>query len=111
MKIILGSSSKYRKRVLEENGYKFGIMIPDIDEKKIRTEDPYELPLMIAEAKAAALIPKIPDPALLITSDQIVVCDRQVYEKPQTEEEARSFLQKYSSGYPRQRHWLAHRSS
>lgn len=100
MKIILGSSSKPRKKVLQDNGYQFEVMSPDIDEKGIRSDDFYQLPLMIARAKADALISNITEPILLITADQVVVCHGSLHEKPRTEDEARDFLQKYSDGYP-----------
>ena len=100
MKLILGSSSKYRKEILEKAGYVFDVLVPDVDEKLINENNPYKRPLVVARAKAEALISKINkiEPALLITSDVIVVCDGKVREKPQSEQEAREFLKEYSSG-------------
>lgn len=100
MKIIFGSSSKYRRAVLEKHGYQFEVMSPDIDEKAIRTDDYYELPLLLAKAKAEALLPRISQPAVVITADQVVVCNGNLHEKPRSAEEAREFLQKYSNGHP-----------
>lgn len=100
MKIILGSSSKYRKEVLESNGYQFETMSPDIDEKAIRTEDYYKLPLLLARAKADALIPRISELSLVITADQVVVCGSYLYEKPKDEQEAKVYLTRYSNGTP-----------
>lgn len=99
-KIILGSSSKYRKEVLDNKGYQFEVMSPDIDEKAIRVEDHYQLPLILARAKAEALIPRISEEALVITADQVVVCNGDLHEKPRDEEEVKIFLKKYSKGYP-----------
>lgn len=100
MKIILGSSSKYRRAVLESNGYTFEVMSPDIDEKTIRTQDYYQLPLLLARAKAKALVPRISEEALVITADQVVVCNGDLHEKPKDAEEARDFLKKYGNRYP-----------
>ncbi|THF94293.1 hypothetical protein TEA_020508 [Camellia sinensis var. sinensis] len=50
-KIILGSSSVARRKVLAEMGYDFTIMSADIDEKSIRKEKPEELVMALAEAK------------------------------------------------------------
>lgn len=100
MKIILGSSSKPRKSVLEENGYTFEIMSPDIDEKAVRIENHYDLPLLLARAKGEAIIPKISGPALVITADQVVVCNGDLYEKPQDAEEVKKYFKKYSDGFP-----------
>ena len=100
MKIILGSSSKYRRAVLEKNGYTFEVMSPDIDEKAIRTDDYYQLPLLLARAKGEALIPRVSEPSLVITSDQVVVCNGNLHEKPANPEEAKLFLERYGQGHP-----------
>jgi septum formation protein len=96
MKIILGSSSKWRKKILEDAGYKFEIMAADIDEKKIRSDNYELLPLLIARGKADFLLAKIKEPALLITSDQVVVCEDELREKPRSKREAEKFLASYS---------------
>lgn len=98
MKLILGSSSKYRKNILEKAGYVFDILVPDINERLIETNDPCERPLVVARAKAEVLISKIKEPALLITSDVIAVCNGKVREKPESKDEAREFLREYSRG-------------
>lgn len=99
MKLILGSSSKYRREVLEKAGYAFEVMSPDIDEKAIRHDDFYKLPLLITKAKSEALASKVHVPAFVITADQIVVCDGKLYEKPKDADEARAFLTSYSNGH------------
>ena len=101
MKIILGSQSANRREVLEKAGYQFEIMVPGIDEKAIRHADPYEIPVLLAKAKATALLPKIKEPALLITADQVIVWNGGVYEKAEDEVEARRFLSLFNgSPYP-----------
>lgn len=95
LKIILGSSSPRRKQILQEMGIPFEVMVADIDEKAIRRDDPKELVLAIAKAKAVVLLPKIIEPSLLITTDGVVVCQGEIREKPSTQEEARSFLSDY----------------
>jgi len=85
-KIILGSSSKWRKEVLTKMGYQFTTMSPDIDEKSIRHSDPKPMTLMISRAKADALFSKVTEPSILITSDQVIVWNGQVREKPANEE-------------------------
>ncbi|KAM5564899.1 hypothetical protein ABKV19_019109 [Rosa sericea] len=134
-KIILGSSSNARRKILAEMGYEFTLMTADIDEKSIRKEKPEELVMVLAQAKADAIIskiqtthskekdaeptiviaadtaeairPKLPvgdyvkdaEPTLLITSDQVVVYEGVVREKPSSKEEARQFLKDYSGGH------------
>ncbi|KKU93159.1 MAG: hypothetical protein UY53_C0001G0054 [Parcubacteria group bacterium GW2011_GWA2_50_10] len=81
--------------MLREMGYEFEVMPADIDEKAIRHENPRELVLMLANAKADALLPKIKEPAILITADQVVAWNGQIREKPENEEEAKEFLRTY----------------
>lgn len=99
MKIILGSQSTGRKKVLQEMGYEFEVMPPNIDEKAIRFDDPVKLTLEISHAKADALKHKIIEPAILITSDQVVVYDGKIREKPENEKEAREFLESYNDTF------------
>ena len=97
MKIILGSGSKFRKAIMERAGYSFSTMSADVDERAIRTDDPYALPVRLSEAKAAALVPKISEPSLLVTSDTIVICAGKVYEKPLNADEVRVFLREFAA--------------
>lgn len=101
MKIILGSQSENRRQVLAGAGYKFEIMAPHIDEKAIRHEDLYEIPLRLARAKAEALLPRIKEPVMLITADQVIVWNGELREKPRDFTEARRYLETFSgSEYP-----------
>ena len=96
MKLILGSQSKNRKAVLEKAGYTFDVMVSSVDEKAIRHDDWYHLPLLIARAKADALLPKILEPAMLITADVVTVWNGELREKPRDDEETRTFLTSFS---------------
>ncbi|KAJ0967755.1 hypothetical protein J5N97_024672 [Dioscorea zingiberensis] len=107
-KIILGSSSSTRKQILAEMGYDFTIMTADIDEKEIRSENPEELVVALAQAKADAIISRLQigdfrekdaEPTLLITADQVVVHGGVIREKPSDADEAREFIKGYSAGY------------
>lgn len=77
-------------------GYEFETMASDIDEKAIRDPDPQRLVLLLAKAKADALLSKIKEPALLITSDQVVLWNGQIREKPDSPTQAREYLQTLS---------------
>lgn len=96
MKIILGSQSKGRKKMLEEMGISFEVITASIDEKAIRLEDPKELTLALARAKAEALKPQISESAILITSDQVVVWNGKIREKPEDKKEVKEFLEGYN---------------
>ncbi|XP_030513124.1 7-methyl-GTP pyrophosphatase isoform X1 [Rhodamnia argentea] len=77
-KIILGSSSVARRKILAEMGYEFTITTADIDEKAIRKDKPEELVMALAEAKATAITSKLQwinsqekdsEPIILIAAD------------------------------------------
>lgn len=74
-------------------------MDPNIDEKSIRHQDPKELVLALAYAKASALLPQINEPTILITADQVVYCNNKILEKPEDKNEAKEFLRMYAK-YP-----------
>ncbi|KAB2094723.1 hypothetical protein ES319_A02G179500v1 [Gossypium barbadense] len=107
-KIILGSSSMARQRILAEMRYEFTIMTADIDEKSIRKEKPEDLVTALAEAKAIAIMARLQHtdilknvacPTLLITADTVVVYKGTIREKPCNEDEAREFIKGYSGGH------------
>ncbi|OAY69997.1 maf-like protein DDB_G0281937 isoform X2 [Ananas comosus] len=107
-KIILGSSSASRRQILSEMGYDFTIMSADIDEKEIRREKAEDLVMVLAKAKADAIISRLrsngfnqggSEPTLLITADQVVVHGGAIREKPSSAEEAREFIKGYSGGH------------
>ncbi|XP_021274039.1 maf-like protein DDB_G0281937 isoform X1 [Herrania umbratica] len=107
-KLILGSSSMARQRILAEMGYEFTIMTADIDEKSIRKEKPEDLVTALAEAKADAIISSLQNTGiieedahttLLITADTVVVYKGMIREKPSSEEEAREYIKGYSGGH------------
>ena len=92
MNLILGSSSWSRQAILKRNGISFEIISPDIDEKAIRFDDPGALVTAIANAKMDAVLAKLTEPAFVITSDQVVVSDELIMEKPISIDEAREHL-------------------
>lgn len=95
MKIILGSGSRSRHDILKEMGYNFEVVTAGIDEQAIRDDDPARMVMMIANAKADAILPKLSESALLITADQVVTYKNEVREKPENEHQAREFLKSY----------------
>ena len=116
MKIILGSASEWRQNLLRQIVADFEVITPDIDEKAIRRDDPGELVQALAEAKSRAVQAKyavvadrsatgtngqppasseqatIKEPAIIITSDQVVVFNGEIREKPESEAQARQWI-------------------
>lgn len=81
---------------MESMGYAFEVMASDIDEKKIRFDDPKKMTLALATAKAENLLAKIKEPAILITTDLVVICNNKIREKPENAEQAREYLRDYA---------------
>lgn len=100
MKLILGSQSKNRQEVLRRAGIEFEIQTADIDEKAIRHDDYEQLPLLLARAKADALIKEIAEPALLVTADTVTTFHGELREKPESPEQAQHYLETYSRDEP-----------
>ena len=101
-RIILGSSSNNRRSLIKQLFQHVDLLSPDINEKAIRSEDPYQLPILIAKAKADALISRNlisaeTLPVVLITSDQIALYKDEIREKPIDRDEAKCFLESYSN--------------
>jgi len=112
MTLILGTSSQFRRKLFQESFSEFiskdekieQFISPDIDEKAIRDSDSEKLCQKIAVAKCDAILKeyegKLPNNSIILTFDQVVVCDGELREKPVDESEARKFLKSYSEGSP-----------
>lgn len=80
-KIILASSSPYRRELLAKLGLTFQWQSPDIDERPSPGESPEVLVARLAQEKARA-IARTHDDALIIASDQVAVLNGQILGKP-----------------------------
>ena len=107
MRLILGSSSKWRRQLWQQHfpDECNAFMSPDIDEKAIRHEDAETLTMLIANAKADALVAQLRREssdgcALLVCMDQVVVCEGRIREKPVDAEQVRAYWASYSAGAP-----------
>ncbi len=87
MQLILGSSSPYRKALLEKLGLPFECFTPDIDESRHPDESPLELVERLAIAKARETAKTWPG-ALIIGSDQVAVLDEKIIGKPANHDQA-----------------------
>jgi MAF protein len=81
MRLVLASTSPFRKQALEKLAIPFDTDSPDIDETPNAGETPQGLVSRLAEAKAWAVAPRQPD-ALIIGSDQVAVLDNAILGKP-----------------------------
>ncbi len=83
-RLILASTSPYRRALLERLGLPFEVVAPGVDERPRDGEAPRDLVRRLAAAKAAA----VPGPGLVIGSDQVAALDGEVLGKPGTHEHA-----------------------
>ena len=81
MKLILGSSSAYRRELLERLGIPFEVVCPEVDETPRDNETPEVLVKRLAISKAQAVAAKHPG-ALVIGSDQVAVHGNNIVGKP-----------------------------
>lgn len=89
--LILGSTSIYRKELLERLMIPFRVVAPDIDESPIPGESPRELVARLAEEKARSVAANNPG-SLVIGSDQVAVHDGEIVGKPHTHDRAMEML-------------------
>ncbi|BCL76018.1 Maf-like protein [Jeongeupia sp. HS-3] len=90
--LILASTSRYRRELLERLQLSFDVASPDVDETALEGETAAQTSLRLAVAKAVALSASFPD-ALLIGSDQVALLDGVQLGKPGTHERAVTQLQ------------------
>jgi septum formation protein len=80
-KLILGSTSPYRRELLERLRIPFDIAAPDVDETPQATETPKQLACRLALAKARAVAAQFPA-CVVIGSDQVADLEGQALGKP-----------------------------
>ena len=79
--LVLGSSSLYRRELLQRLQIPFEIANPDVDEVALPNEAPEMTALRLAQEKAHAVAQVFPD-ALIITADQVAVLGEMQLGKP-----------------------------
>ena len=85
--LVLGSSSPFRKMLLERLMVPFETSNPDIDETPLQNETPIQLVERLAIEKAQAVALTYPN-ALIIGSDQVALHGNEIVGKPHTHERA-----------------------
>lgn len=86
-RLILASTSRYRRELLERLQLPFLTVAPGVDEAPLADESPAELAQRLALAKAQAVAWLHPQ-AVVIGSDQVADLDGQALGKPHTHERA-----------------------
>lgn len=86
-KLILGSTSAYRRELLSRLGTPFSVESPHVDETPLPGERPVDLATRLALAKARAVAQRFPA-HIVIGSDQVADLDGLALGKPETHDRA-----------------------
>ena len=85
MKLVLASTSPFRKELLQRLGVDFNCASPDVDEAPIEGESIEDMVIRLSELKASAIAREYEsdsEGALIIGSDQSAVLNGEVLTKP-----------------------------
>lgn len=93
--LVLGSTSRYRRELLERLRLPFTTDRPEVDETPLPGETPAALALRLALEKGRAVAARHPD-AVVIGADQVADLDGQPIGKPGTHERAVAQLRRMS---------------
>ena len=91
-KLILGSTSAYRRELLARLRIPFSVAAPEVEETALTGETPLELAQRLALAKANAVAERYPQ-AIVIGSDQVADMHGQALGKPGTHARAAAQLE------------------
>lgn len=80
MNIVLASTSPRRRELLSWLNIKYTSVAPEVDEEKIRDQNPERLAMLLAEAKAEA-IAKTLQQGIVIGSDTVIEFEDKIIEK------------------------------
>lgn len=95
-RLVLGSTSRYRRELLQRLHLPFDVLSPQVDETPRPGESPAALAQRLALAKARAVAEACADDAVVIGSDQVADVDGEPIGKPGTHERAVEQLRRMS---------------
>lgn len=94
-RLVLASTSQYRRQLLERFGQRFTVAAPDVDETALPGEMPVDLVARLARAKAEAVAHRHPN-SIVIGSDQVALFGREIIGKPGNPERCVEQLKAFS---------------
>lgn len=95
-RLVLASTSQYRRQLLERLGLRFTVAAPDVDESPLPAELPVDLVNRLARDKAEAMARRHPG-SIVIGSDQLALHGRDVIGKPGNVERCMEQLRSFSN--------------
>lgn len=85
LRLVLASTSPYRRQLMERFGLRFTVAAPSVDESPLPGETPVDLVHRLARAKAEAIARRNPS-SIVIGSDQVAMLGKEVIGKPGNQE-------------------------
>lgn len=96
MNIVLASSSKQRKDMLDMLGIDYKVVTSKVEEKST-SKDPYTYVEELSLNKALSVKDQLNYKTLIIACDTVVSFNSHIYEKPKSKEEAYNNLKQFSN--------------
>lgn len=94
---MLASQSPRRRQLLEQAGLPFVVRAREVDESYPDDMPAHEVPVYLAQKKAAAMHEFLEHPDdILLTADSVVILDGTIYGKPTDADDARNILSQLS---------------
>ncbi len=98
---ILGSSSPRRRELLEKLGVSFKIISPQIEEKRLFEEPPWDFVKRISMEKLEFIKAHLKENLPILTADTVVAIENEILGKPTSADEAKEMLRKLSGKWHR----------
>lgn len=92
IKLYLASNSPRRKMLLEQLSIPFSVLLLEIQEQRRPHEDAVDYVRRLSLEKALAGVAIAPEPLPVLGADTLIVCDGQIMEKPEDENDAYRML-------------------
>jgi septum formation protein len=92
---ILASNSPRRKEILTQAGFQFTVLPSDVDESFPHEMILQDVPVMLAERKAKALLESCAN-SLVLAADTVVILENEILNKPANKQDALQMLKKLS---------------
>jgi septum formation protein len=83
-RLVLASQSPARLATLRAAGLDPEVLVSGVDESIVDESDPERLSVELARLKAAAVVPRVRGPALVVGCDSVLELDGEVHGKPGT---------------------------
>ena len=93
--IYLASRSPRRAALLQQMGFPFRVIFPEVSEESFSISNPAEFVMELSKRKAQAVLSRVKD-GLIVGADTVVFLDGEILGKPHSKNEAKKFLWKLS---------------